>query len=225
MAPMDRRRFLAVTAATAGSLKTFAQGVTETTALPVTKLTLHTDQPGPTVPYNFVGLSYEMEQITVPDFFAPQNEEVIAQFRALGPQGILRLGGNSSDFGYWKPTPDAPMPERLPAHPFGSVNRPDTPFPVTPESLHRLRGFLDATNWSCIYGINMGTNVPRVAAEEAAAATKILGPQLECLQIGNEADRFGITPRGLPNFSGDSKPIPESGFLSAWSKPTEVLRH
>ena len=91
MAPMDRRRFLAVTAATAGSLKTFAQGVTETTALPVTKLTLHTDQPGPTVPYNFVGLSYEMEQISVPDFFAPQNEEVIAQFRALGRRAFFAL--------------------------------------------------------------------------------------------------------------------------------------
>ena len=52
------------------------------------------------------------------------------------------------------------MPRRQPAHPFGTVAHPDDLCPVTPEGLKLLRGFLDATDWRCIYGINMGTNVP-----------------------------------------------------------------
>jgi hypothetical protein len=197
MSRLNRRHFLAVTAATMANFKTFAQP-----ALQKATITLHTEKPGPTVPHDFIGLSYEMQQITAPDFFNAQNKELIAQFHALAPQGMLRIGGNTSDAGYWKSSPDAPMPKRLPAHPFGSVKNPDIPFAVTPEGLHRLRGFLDATNWSCIYGINLGTNVPGVAAEEAAAAAKILGPRLECIQIGNEADRYGMTFRRDPKTWG-----------------------
>jgi hypothetical protein len=202
---LDRRRFVAVAAASVASLKSFAEPASQTGTL-----TLRREGTGPTVPLDFVGLSYEMQQITAPDFFSAQNKELIAQFRALAPTGMLRLGGNTSDFGYWKPTPDAPMPPRLPEHPFGVVANPDHPFPVTPEGLKRVRGFLDVTDWRCIYGINMATNVPSVAAEEAVAAMSILGPRLECIQIGNEADRYGI------NFRRDPKTWGPQAYYKEW---------
>lgn len=212
MKSLDRRRFLAVAVAAATSLRTFAESTAQTCAL-----TLYTDKPGPRVPPDFVGLSYEMQQITAADFFTSNNHELLAQFRSLAPTGMLRLGGNTSDSGYWLPTPDAPVPQRRPAHPFGSVAHPDIPFPVTPEALKRLRGFLDATGWRCIYGINLGTNVPSVAAEEADAVTKILGPRLECIQIGNEADRFAI------NFRRDPKTWGPEAYFKEWLTFAEAI--
>jgi hypothetical protein len=209
---LNRRHFIAAAATVLADLKTFAQGAPQNA-----RLTLHPEKLGPKVPHTFVGLSYEMQQITAPDFFCAKNQELIQQFRALAPQGMLRLGGNTSDAGYWKPSPDAPMPKRQPAHPFGSVKHPDIPFPVTTEGLQRLRGFLDATNWNCIYGINLGTNVPAVAAEEAAAATTILGPHLDCIQIGNEADRYGMTFRRDPKTWG-----PES-YYKEWRTFAEAI--
>jgi len=71
MSPLDRRRFLAVTAATVASLKTFAEPASQISAL-----TLHPEEAGSTIPFDFMGLSYEMQQITVPDFFSPENEGV-----------------------------------------------------------------------------------------------------------------------------------------------------
>jgi len=80
MSPLDRRSFLAVTAAPVACLKTFAEPASQTSAL-----TLRLEEAGSTIPLDFVGLSYEMQQITAPDFFFPQNKELIAQFRTLPP--------------------------------------------------------------------------------------------------------------------------------------------
>ena len=37
-------------------------------------------------------------------------------------------------------------------------------------ALHNLRGFLDATGWACLYGLNLGQGSRENAAAEAAAA-------------------------------------------------------
>lgn len=209
---LDRRSFLAATAAASLHWKSFAQSKPLTATL-----RLRSDKHGPRVPVDFIGLSYEMLQISVPEFFCAENTELITQFRAVAPQGMLRMGGNTSDAGYWKPTPASPVPPRREAHPFGAVKNPDIPFAVTPEALRRLRGFLDATNWKCIYGINLGTNVVPVAVEEAVAATDILGPRLECIQIGNEADRYGMTFRRDPKTWG-----PEA-YYAEWRTYAEAI--
>src|SRR5271167_3415925 len=46
-----------------------------------------------TVPANFIGLSYESETLAGPHFFSAANHQLVAQFKALAPAGILRLGG------------------------------------------------------------------------------------------------------------------------------------
>ncbi|SEG62928.1 hypothetical protein SAMN05421819_3930 [Bryocella elongata] len=206
--PLDRRRFvslsLAATASAAASPWTaLAQSATRAT------LVLHPDQPGPSVPANFLGLSYETQQLSDPTFFSPANKGLIAQLRALAPHGVLRLGGNTSDYGYWKPTPDSKMPPRKPREYKVGDPDPNTAYAVTPEAVHNLNAFLDATGWTCLYGINLGTNIPSLAAEEAAFVTKTLGPKLEYLQIGNEADRFGSTIRDPQTWGVDA-------FLAEW---------
>jgi hypothetical protein len=205
---MDRRSFLATTAATAASfstLRALAQGATGRTV----SLTLHSDEAGPAVPSNFVGLSYETQQLSDPNFFSPANGDLIAQFRDLAPHGVLRLGGNTSDYGFWKPTPQSTPPPRTQRPYKVGDPPPDLSYAVTPDAVQNLRAFLDATGWTCLYGINLGTNIPELAAAEAEYVTKTLGLKLEYFQVGNEADRFGSTIR-------DPKTWTVNTYLDEW---------
>ncbi len=103
---------------------------------------------------------------------------------------MLRLGGNTSEFAYWKPTPNSPEPEH--PHTREVEGEPKAQYyAVTPEAVRNLAGFLKATGWTCLYGIGMGTNTPERAAEEAEFVAKTLGPSLQYFQIGNEVDLFG----------------------------------
>lgn len=205
MKAMDRRRFLLLTAATASSLRTFGQSPSS----PATRVTLHADRPGPKVPENFIGLSYETQQLSDPTFFSPANKGLIEQLRALAPHGVLRLGGNTSDYGFWKPTPTSTMPPRKPREYKVGDPPPDLSYAVTPEAVRNLKAFLEATGWTCLYGINLGTNTPALAADEAAFVSKTLGAKLEYIQIGNEADRFGTTIRDPKTWGVDA-------FLDEW---------
>ena len=192
MSYMDRRRFLIASAATAASLKSFAQNAPSGAS--AAKIVLHRDKPGSTIPANFLGLSYETQQLSEPSFFSPSNTGLIEQLRALSPHGVLRIGGNTSDVGWWKPTPDSkkpPMPANVKLQtPKDEKNPEDLAYAVTPEAVKNLRGFLDATGWTCIYGINLGTNTPQLAAEQAVFVAKTLGSKLEYFQVGNEPDGF-----------------------------------
>jgi hypothetical protein len=142
------------------------------------------------MPADFLGLSYEVQQLTDPSFFAPNNIGLIRQFKALAPRGVLRLGGNTSEFAWWKATPSSPEPEHPQVREVVGEPKPQY-YPVTAEAVRNLKGFLDATGWNCIYGIGMGTNTPERAAVEATFVANALGESLENFQIGNEVDLFG----------------------------------
>ena len=217
---MDRRSFLIASAATAASLKSFAQ-TSAISAPQIATLMLHPDRPGPTIPQNFVGLSYETQQLSGPSFFSPANSGLIAQFRALAPRGVLRIGGNTSDVGWWKPTPASVMPP-LPANvvltvPPGEKSPLDLAYAVTPEAVRNLRGFLDATGWTCLYGINLGTNTPELAAEQAVFVAKTLGTKLEYFQIGNEPD-------GFPHRFRDKATWNANIYLDDWLAAVNAIR-
>jgi hypothetical protein len=216
---MDRRHFLTLSAATAAlpHLKAFAQTETRTNAT----LTLHPDKPGPHVPTNFIGLSYEIQQLSEPTFFSAANTGLIREFRALAPHGVLRLGGNTSDIGFWTPTP-GPLPP-LPANvvlntttDFGKKAL-DLAYKVTPLAVTNLKAFLDATGWTCLYGINLGTNTPERAADEAAFVAKTLGNKLEYFQIGNEPDMLEIRFRDPKTWSADH-------YYDDWLKLANAIR-
>jgi hypothetical protein len=213
---IDRRRFLLTTAATAVSIRTLAQTPAAAT------LTLHRDQPGPTIPANFVGLSYETQQLADPDFFSPQNTGLVAQFRALAPHGVLRIGGNTSDVGWWKPTPESKQPPYPPSVTFiplppGERTPQELAYAITPQAVINLRAFLDATQWTCLYGINLGTSTPERAAEEAEFVAKTLGPKLEYFQIGNEPDGFPHRFREKAKWSADA-------YLDEWLAAANAIR-
>jgi hypothetical protein len=148
-------------------------------------LDIDPDRPIGTIPSGVMGLSYESTLLGEPDALSPANADLAGLFKTLSPRGSLRLGGNTSEFTYFQADASVRSPSWSPA-----PTQPGELTPITPLALHNLRGFLDATGWTCIYGLNLGTGTPERAAEEARAVTQILGPTLDYLQIGNEANNY-----------------------------------
>jgi hypothetical protein len=160
------------------------------------------------MPADFMGLSYEVQQLADSIFFAASNNGLIRQFKALAPRGVLRLGGNTSEFAWWKATADSAEPEHAPTRVVEGEPKRQF-YAVTTEAVRNLAGFLDATDWTCVYGIGMGTNTPERAAEEAAFVAKTLGERLQYFQIGNEADLFGHHLRDPKSWSAKT-------YLQEW---------
>jgi hypothetical protein len=142
------------------------------------------------VPLDYMGLSYESGQLAYPDFFSPRNTALIQMFRTLSPSGVLRLGGNLSEFTLWSDAEPATPPEA------GGLVGPDPghrdprTFIITPRSIRNLQGFLTATGWRCIYGLNLGGGTLEQALAEGGYVAKTLGRQLIAVQFGNEPDLF-----------------------------------
>jgi hypothetical protein len=182
---LTRRRFLATAACTMAAARLHAQGQSKVRVA----LGIPREATGPRMPIDFVGLSYEVQQLADPRFFSAQNSGLIREFKALSSTGVLRLGGNTSEFAYWKPKPDSPEPEHPRVREVAGEPKAQY-YAVTVEAVRNLEEFLQATGWTCVYGIGMGTNTPTRAAEEAVFVAETLGDRLQYFQLGNEADLF-----------------------------------
>ncbi len=182
---LTRRRFLATTACTLAAARLHVHGQSNARVA----LSIPKEATGPRMPIDFVGLSYEVQQLADPTFFSAHNGGLIREFKALSSTGVLRLGGNTSEFAYWKPKPDSTEPEHPQVREVEGEPKAQY-YAVTPEAVRNLAEFLQATGWNCIYGIGMGTNIPASAAEEALFVAETLADRLQYFQIGNEADLF-----------------------------------
>ena len=224
MSLLDRRRFLETSLKTSAAVAALSSPAGRALAQATTSpalLTLHPDRPGPTIPPNFVGLSYEVEQLSDPAFFSVETPGLIQQMRTLSPRGVLRLGGNTSDVGWWKPTPTSTQPG-LPPNVIPSVEPGTRPFQtlaysITPEAIRALRGFLDATGWTCLFGINLATHAPARGAEQAVFVAATLGPKLEYFQLGNEPDLFQRRFRDKTTWNVDR-------YLDEWLLMANAIR-
>src|SRR5580658_1217369 len=119
----------------------------------------------------FAGLSYEKSQMAKP-FFSAQNTDAIGLFKLIGPS-LLRIGGNSVDKTTWAPN-GAGLTSGF----------------VAPPDIDALAGFLRATGWQVLYGVNLAQSTPALAAEEVAYAVQSFGPYLFGIEIGNEVDLY-----------------------------------
>jgi hypothetical protein len=162
------------------------------------------------VPADFMGLSYESGQLAYPDFFSPQNTALVQMFRMLSPEGVLRLGGNLSEFTVWSETEPSIPPEA------GGLVGPDPghreprTFSITPRSIRNLKDFLAATGWRCIYGLNLGGGTLEQALAEGSFVAKTLGSQLMFVQFGNEPDLFR-------HHDQENKPWTFDEYLAKWN--------
>ena len=120
---------------------------------------------------DFIGLSYEKSALSL-RLFTDENHELVSLFKNLGG-GVLRIGGNQVDRTNWN------------AHGPGHQSKS-----ISPSDIDRLARFANLAGWTVIYGINLATNTPANAADEAAYVAKALGNQLAGFEIGNEPDLY-----------------------------------
>jgi hypothetical protein len=172
---IDRRTFVGGLAG-AASLSASSRPVRTQTARRNARLFVADDDPGQAIPADFIGLSYESTILSEVDYFSPDNTSVLGLIGALGRNGVIRIGGNTSARTVWRDGPGSAEP--------GDIV-------ITPRAIDRLAAALRILGWRLVYGLNLAGGTPQAAAEEAAYVARAMGPQLLAFQIGNEPDGFG----------------------------------
>jgi hypothetical protein len=131
------------------------------------------NNPGATIPTNFIGFSSEVLDV-VNGIYSPQSPTLISLLQLLGPNGVMRVGGGSSD--------DVPAD------------------PLTQDAANQVAAFLSALGpgWNMLYGLNAAVNDPNLAVTHAGYLLNALGPNKIAFQVGNEPDfLFSSDPQQL----------------------------
>ena len=128
------------------------------------------------IPSDFIGLGYEISSVARPGLLSATNRVYVQMVRTLGAAGVIRIGGNTSDYAAYGETAKAVSAPKATV-----VNR---------ESLRELATFLDATKWKLIWGLNLGQDRLDEAVAEAQAVSAVTKDKLLALEIGNEVDLF-----------------------------------
>lgn len=130
-----------------------------------------------TIPRDFMGLGYEISSVAIPDLLSAGNRTYVQLVQTLSPAGVIRVGGNTSDYSRFAPEGKAV------SEPKGTV--------VNSANFEQLATFLNATDWRLIWGLNLGSTDERQAVAEAEAVVNAVRNKLLALEIGNEPDLFG----------------------------------
>lgn len=133
-------------------------------------------KPGLAIPSDFLGISYEKNALVEPHF-KPGNAVLINLHRNLGA-GTLRLGGNKVELTRWQA--DAPA----------SLDKSTGLAVIGRSTLDDLYGFLKATDWRCLHGLNLAGNRPESSADEAAYALKVGASSVLAFEVGNEPNLY-----------------------------------
>jgi hypothetical protein len=179
---MNRRKFLSQAAgvvATAIAEARFAGSLQATSSGADMRVTLDPAKTLATIPPDFMGLGYEISSVARPGLLSAQNAVYVQLVRTLGTQGVIRVGGNTSDYSSYVATG---QPLSSPEGKAGSV--------VNDAVLRDLGTFLDATGWKLIWGLNLGNGTQENAIQEAKAVTAATKGHLIGFEIGNEPDLF-----------------------------------
>ena len=102
---------------------------------------------------DFIGLGYEISSVPIPGLLSASNRTYVQLVRNLSQEGVIRVGGNTSDFASYAPDQQAVSATK------GTI--------VNDAMLQQLGSFLKATNWKLIWGLNLGNGGERQAAAEA----------------------------------------------------------
>src|SRR5580693_5826431 len=128
------------------------------------------------IPDDFTGLGYEISSVAIPGLLSDKNRTYVRLVRGLGANGVIRVGGITSDSASF--AADAVASSAAKSTVINAAN------------LRELAGFLDATGWRLIWGLNLGSGDMKNAAEEAVAVAAAVKDKLLAFEIGNEPDGF-----------------------------------
>ena len=140
------------------------------------QIDVDTTKPGLTIPADFLGISYEKNALVEPHFKA-ENTVFVNLHRNLGA-GTLRLGGNKVELTRWQADASASLDKATGLAVIGRT------------TLDNFYGFLKATEWKCLHGINLAGNQPDSSADEAAYALKVGGTSILAIELGNEPNLY-----------------------------------
>jgi hypothetical protein len=153
----------------------------------VTTIAIDRAHPFGDLPSDFVGLSFEMRELSAncttgdcPGNFDATKGDLVALFDTLGHSNV-RIAGNQLDRDtLWVPAGQQP-PNPLPSW-VADI--------VTPNDITRLNQFLGAVGWKSEVGINMAHYDPVLAADEAHTLLTVLGSRLSGAECGNEPNHY-----------------------------------
>src|SRR5580692_4082622 len=128
------------------------------------------------IPDDFTGLGYEISSVAIPGLLSDKNHAYVQLVRGLGTNGVIRVGGITSDSASF--AADAVASPAAKATVINAAN------------LRQLGTFLDAIGWRLIWGLNLGSGNSKSAAEEAVAVAAAVKNKLLAFEVGNEPDGF-----------------------------------
>nr|WP_228085312.1 glycosyl hydrolase family 79 C-terminal domain-containing protein [Mucilaginibacter sp. JRF] len=170
------------------------------TGAPVT-ITVDQSQPGNQIPANFLGLSYETNNLLWSTNLSGSNTTQVQLIRNLG-EGVLRVGGTSSGKVYWTNKATA------------KNSKVDS---LTTTQIDGLANFSKALGWPVIYGLNMANYNPASQAKLAKYLSDKLGDNLMALQAGNE-------PNAYPELGYRKEGYSVGDYKSEWKGYYEAVR-
>src|SRR5579862_6266828 len=90
---------------------------------------------------DFTGLGYEISSVAIPGLLSDKNHAYVRLVRALGANGVIRVGGITSDSGSFAANADASAAAKSAV--------------INGGSLRALGRFLDGIGWRLIWGLNL----------------------------------------------------------------------
>src|SRR5580693_3605292 len=174
---MNRRHFIEGFMGLFGvPLSGAAPGLAQRAKTKATRVTIDTRRKQGRIPDDFTGLGYEISSVAIPGLLSDKNHAYVQLVRGLGTNGVIRVGGITSD--------SASFAADAVASPAAKATVIDA------ANLRELGAFLDATGWRLIWGLNLGAGDMKNAAEEAVAVAAAVKDKLLAFEIGNEPDGF-----------------------------------
>jgi Glycosyl hydrolase family 79, N-terminal domain len=174
---MNRRQFIE------GFVRSFglplgypAPGLAQPATTKTIRVNIDTRRKRGRIPDDFTGLGYEISSVAIPGLLSDRNRAYVQLVRGLGANGVIRVGGITSDSASF--AADAVASPAAKATVINAAN------------LRELGTFLDAIGWRLIWGLNLGSGDMKNAAEEAVAVAAAVKDKLLAFEIGNEPDGF-----------------------------------
>lgn len=184
---MERREFLVTGLNLGAALAVRAAGAAAPADGTAVQLQVRADEQISTIAPAFMGLGYEISSVTRPGLMHAGNRVLLQLIHTLGAQGVIRIGGNTSDYAHYAPT-DPPVSSA-----YGTV--------VNDAALKDLGGFLKASGWKLIWGLDLGRGTEVEAIAEARRVLSVAQDRLLAFEIGNEPDLFGRAKHRKPDYS------------------------
>ena len=153
-----------------------APGLAQPATTKTIRVTIDTRRKQGRIPDDFTGLGYEISSVAIPGLLSDKNRAYVQLVRGLGANGVIRVGGITSDSASF--AADAVASSAAKATVINAAN------------LRELGAFLDAIGWRLIWGLNLGSGDMKNAAEEAVAVAAAVKDKLLAFEIGNEPDGF-----------------------------------